>query len=204
MLITDLDDTIFQTSSMNPRVFDSAINVIIDYYDKDHSQRIIDEIWLYPIDIVFSKYKTPKSIINEFYHKISEINYNDLDIKTYDDYPAFLKLRGDKILVTTGLKELQNAKIDALGIRNDFINIYIDDPRTQPRFGKYEIFSDILNSTYKEANKMYVIGDNPDSEIEAAHRLGINSIQRSSKSKVKSELADFYIDSFYELSEIIN
>jgi len=35
MLILDLDDTIFETKSMNPQIFDSAISLIKNHYDKN-------------------------------------------------------------------------------------------------------------------------------------------------------------------------
>jgi len=38
----------------------------------------------------------------------------------------------DKILVTTGLIELQQAKIKTLGIGADFKQIHIDEPRLEP------------------------------------------------------------------------
>lgn len=207
MIILDLDDTIFQTSSMDPKIFDSAIDVIIQHYKKDiatNVDQIISELWTRPIDKVFSKYDIPEKIVNRFFNKIAEINYSALRIETFEDYPEILKIRKTRILVTTGLEDLQNAKIDALGIRNDFQEIYIDDPRFKPRFDKSQIFSKILKNSKLEANQVWVIGDNPESEIRAAYDLGIKTIQRESKSKIKSELADYHIDTFYDLSKIIN
>ena len=110
----------------------------------------------------------------------------------------------DKILVTTGLSELQNAKIDALGIRDDFTRIIIDDPRIEPRNTKYKIFQEILKSTNKSADQIWVIGDNPKSEIAAAYNLGMNTIQRKSNTKTRSKMAKYYVSNFSELSNILN
>jgi len=201
MIILDLDDTIFKTSSIDPRIFDSAINTIKKFYNNEN---IIDELWEKPMDTVFEKYSIPNEVREEFYVKISEIDFKELEIKPFIDYSEIKQYGFDIILVTTGLTELQNAKIDALGIRNDFVDIFIDDPRTKPRNTKFQIFEQILRKTEKTKQEIWVIGDNPNSEIEAAYQLGINTIQRKSKSKMKSKLANFYIKSFTELSEILS
>jgi len=141
--------------------------------------------------------------VDTFYEKIALINYEHLDIKPFADYSNITAIKMDKILVTTGLSELQNAKIDALGIRNDFKEIHIDDPRSNPRIGKYGIFKNIIHSTGLDPKEIWVIGDNPDSEIKAANQLGIKTIQRNSKSKNKSEYANYHIDSFDLLAAIL-
>ena len=50
---------------------------------------------------------------------------------------------------------------------------------------------------------MYLIGDNPESEIKAGKKLGMRTIQRKSDSKVSSKYSDYEIESFEELKEII-
>jgi len=206
MLILDLDDTIFKTSSMNPRIFDSAINIIKDHFDQDsqyQTDSIIKELWTQPIDVVLDKYATPLEVQNEFYRKIKELDYAELEIKPFEDYAFIRNINRDKILVTTGLLELQTVKIDALGIRQDFKAVYIDDPRSKPRKDKYFIFKEILNETDLKADQIWVIGDNPESEIKAAYKLGMKTIQRKSESKVKSEHTNYYIETFYELDKVI-
>lgn len=207
MLILDLDDTIFQTSTMNPDIFDSALQVIYQHY-YDHNvysvDKIVKDLWNKPIDTVFAFYNTPSEIAAAFYDEIAAINYKKLKIMPFSDYTEIQRIDQAKILVTTGLKELQNAKIDALGIRGDFIEVYIDDPRAQPRNTKNHIFKTILSRTQKQPQDVWVIGDNPDSEIEAAHNLDMKTIQRASSSKGKSEKADFYVETFKGINEIVN
>ncbi|MEM9545207.1 MAG: HAD family hydrolase [Bacteroidota bacterium] len=207
MLIVDLDDTIFKTSSMNPKIFDSAIEVIVNYYIKSEKRvlkEIVNALWEKPIDVVFHSYGTPTEIQKEFYAEISQIEYSELKIEPFADYTVLKEIDMDQVLVTTGLLELQNAKINALGIRDDFKQVLIDDPRTKPRIDKYQLFRQILGSSKLKANEIWVIGDNPDSEIKAASKLGINTIQRRSESKMKSDLADYYIESFNELPKLLN
>lgn len=207
MIILDLDDTIFETKSMNPRIFDSAITLIEDYYQQHHSiqksKKVITELWSYPIDVVFKKHNTEEALVNQFYQMIAEIDFRDLNIKTFEDYKEIKNLHKRKILVTTGLKELQLAKIKALGIENDFEEIYIDDPRQFPRKYKVDIFRQILLNSKINPENVWVIGDNPDSEIKVGKELGMKTIQRKSKHKKIAELADYKIESFVELEEIL-
>lgn len=207
MLILDLDDTIFETKSMNPRIFDSAMAVIGNHYETYHSkaksEEIINALWSYPIDIVFKKYNVEEVLINQFYQMVNEIDFRELEIKTFEDYKELKKLDARKTLVTTGLKELQYAKIKALGIENDFEGIFVDDPRVVPRRTKIDIFRQLLADTKLAPHQFWVIGDNPESEIKAGNELGMKTIQRTSKSKELSKLADYKIDSFEELEAIL-
>ena len=208
MLILDLDDTIFKTKSMNPKLFDSAIDVVKKYYRTIEAtalaDKLIAELWSIPIDVVFSKYSTPKEIELEFYQEIAKIDFNKLDISVFEDYRFIQTITKRKFLVTTGLKELQFAKIKALEIESDFEAIYIDDPRLTPRNSKRLIFEQILQETQQSPHEIWVIGDNPDSEIKAGKDLNMNTIQRKSSSKKASKYADYEITSFEELKYIIN
>lgn len=207
MIIIDLDDTIFETGSMNPRIFESAISIIIEYFENENpafKSKLESDLWSFPIDYLISKYSIPPKTIERFYNKITDVDYSVLSISPYADYKFLKHLNLDKILVTTGLKELQNAKIKALDIERDFQSIHIDDPRLSPRNTKFNIFSKILKQSNKPAQDFIVIGDNPDSEIKAGHALGMQTIQRKSKTKRLSDLADHIVDSFDSIKTIIN
>lgn len=207
MIIIDLDDTIFQTKSMNPQIFDPAISIVKRYYETQAEERKVDEIisalWSKPVDVVFTNFKTPQTVVSDFYHQIANIDYNQLDIQPYDDYKIISSLPGKKILVTTGLQELQKAKIKALGIEKDFDSVHIDDPRKRPRQHKIDIFKQILLETKKAPSDIWVIGDNPESELKAGKQLGMRTIQRKSSTKLSSVYADFEIESFEELKNIL-
>lgn len=206
MLILDLDDTLFETSSINPQLFHLPLSLIQNYYaanaSRELADKVITELWSNPLDKVFATYGTPKAIIAEFYQKIGEIDFRQLSIQPFVDYEALRSLPQRKRLVTTGLKELQQAKIEALGIATDFEAVYIDDPRLQPRTSKIDIFKAILLETQLEPSAIWVIGDNPESEIKAGKTLGMKTVQRVSKSKGNAGLADYVIHSFEELEGI--
>lgn len=207
MLIIDLDDTIFPTKSMNPEIFDPAISIVRNYLQSSRTEVVaeeaIAELWTKPIDFVLAKYELPQPLIADFYQTIVEVDYNQLEISPFADYQVLKSIPLPKILVTTGLEELQLAKIKALGIRADFMGVFIDDPRLKPRRYKRIIFEQILSDMRLYPSQAWVIGDNPDSELKAGKKMGMNTIQRRSPSKESSSYAHYEIDSFAELPSII-
>ena len=77
MLIFDLDDTIFRTSSMNPQIFDTAISIVRNHYETVATQIAVDKLmhdmWSNPIDVVFAQYQTPQQVVTQFYEAIANI-----------------------------------------------------------------------------------------------------------------------------------
>ena len=207
MLIFDLDDTLFPTRSMDASIFEPVIESLKRHYrlnrSESSSEAVISELWSNPIDTVFSKYETPPSVIAQFYNGLAQIDYNVLSIQPFADYQVLSKISRRKILVTTGLKELQSGKIEALGIGSDFESIHIDDPRAEPRKYKLDIFQHVLKVNNITPQEVWVIGDNPNSELKAGKQLGMNTIQRLSPSKTPSGYADFHINTFEELKAIL-
>ncbi len=192
---------------MNPDIFDEAVAVIKNYFDSRTdglSEVVLRDLWAYPIDFVIRKYQIPSLVMDQFYATIANIDYRKLAIKPYHDYAMIHEFNHPKVLVTTGLRILQNAKINALGIRKDFEAIHIDDPTSIPRNDKLSIFQRLLEASNLKAEQFWVIGDNPDSELKAARILGMKSVQRSSKTKNVSNEVHHYIDSFSELRGIIH
>lgn len=207
LLIIDLDNTIFETKSIDPKIFNPAINLIEEYYQSKNenslAQKIISELWTTPMDEVFDTHKTPGKIKQQFYNKLNVIDYN-LDITTYPDYDILKKMPHKKILVTTGYKKLQLAKIKALKIENDFNDIVIDDPLSKNRKFKLGIFKEILEKEKLNPKEIWIIGDSIENEIKAGKQLGMNTVQRLKPGVEKSKFSDFGITSFSELNTIVN
>ena len=207
LLILDLDDTIFETKSMSSEIFEAPISVLIKHCINNNVQivqeTLIADLWSLPIDVVFSKHNIPNRITTSFYEEIAKIDDKQLSIKPFQDYSEVNSLTYKKVLVTTGLRELQMAKINALNIASNFEDIYIDDPRELPRKDKQLIFQSIIKQYQIEPKNIWVIGDNPTSEIRIGKALGMNTIQRKSESKSSTLDADYVIESFTELRKII-
>lgn len=204
LLILDLDDTIFETKSMDMSLFDPARRVVEEFtlkqYGAEETQQIVNEIKESPFDTVADKYNIPEHIQSRFYLSIQSIAYN-LNIKVYDDYRVLRQLTCVKYLVTTGITNLQKAKIDALRIAPDFQEIFIDDPFDKNRKFKKGIFQQIITGI--DPKQVWVIGDNPNSELKAGKELGLNTVQRLHENIEKSAHADHVIQTFDELKNII-
>ena len=205
MLILDLDDTIFKTNSMKPEIFESAIIIIQNYYKEEGEEKaneVIKELWKFPFDHIAQKYRIPQNIQADFFRALDEINYQ-LDIRTFEDYAELQQVEKRKILVTTGFRKLQEAKIRALKIENDFEAIFIDDPREKNRAFKKGIFENILKKEALQPATVWVIGDNPDSELKAGKALGMKTIQRLKREDTEIRNADYAIQTFRGLKIII-
>jgi len=206
MLILDLDDTIFQTTSIQPEIFQPLVDIVENYCKKnfgiEKSKSVTEDLWHIPFDMVCKRYEIPSFIQDEFFEKMNTLNYQ-LKISTFKDYDELKSLDHRKVLVTTGFSKLQNAKIDALGIRSDFEKVFIDDPMDKNRIYKKGIFSNILKESGLDVRSVWVIGDNPESELKAGFELQLNTIQRLNKIQKQSSYAQFHIHSFSELKNII-
>ena len=207
LLIFDLDDTLFETKSMDEKTFEPIFNKfessLIDRFGKKLAQQILPELWKYPFDFVSEKHKFGNDLDYEFASLINKHEY-ELDIKTFKDFNSVESLKHEKILVTTGFLKLQNAKIYHLGIKEKFSNIYIDDILDPKRIYKKGIFNNILLDKKIDSKLVYVIGDNPNSELKAGFELGFNTIQVAKFGQKKSKYSNHYISDLEELITILN
>jgi len=207
MLILDLDKTIFKPKSMDSKIFQPLIDIIESYYHSinksDLVSQIIEELWSVPLDEVFKKFHTPEIIQQQTYKMLNNLNYT-LNIMTYEDYDNLKSIPQEKILVTTGYRKLQLAKIKALNIGADFKEIFIDSPLSNNRKYKLGIFKDILKKENLKPKEVWIIGDSIENEIKAGNTLGMNTIQRLKTGDTKSKFSDYGITSFQELKDIIS
>ena len=110
---------------------------------------------------------------------------------------------GFKILVTSGVVNLQQAKLDALGISDDFNEVIIDDLYKKNRPGKKDIFSGIASKYKLKPEQVWIVGDNPDAEITAGNELGMVTVLRINPGGKPSAKATHTIHSFHELKDLV-
>jgi FMN phosphatase YigB (HAD superfamily) len=206
VIILDLDYTIFQTNTIDKKVFETFFENLLTnikpFFTNEIIENIVADLWKYSWDEVIEMYNIPKEIFNKSI-KILEQKPLKLEISTYQDYKYINHFLLDKFLVTTGLTSLQNAKIEALEIRNDFKKIIINDRLIETK-SKFDIFQELIAKYNLAPDKTYVIGDNPNSEILAGNKLNLNTIQIVRNNEVKEGNAKYYISSFEELKYIIH
>ncbi len=204
-IILDLDYTIFQTDSMDRKVFEPFFEHLITnlnpLFPDTSINSIVTDLWKDPWDIVISRYEIPREVFLNSIVVLENLPL-DLDISTYPDYHFIKNYSGNKFLVTTSLTSLQKAKIKALNIENDFTEIIINDTLIESKT-KLDIFKDLISKYNLAPEKTYVIGDNPNSEIKAGNWLNMVTIQILRDNVIKGDNAKYYIKSFEELPNIL-
>ena len=207
MLLIDLDDTLFEVASIDPAIVAPAIQLLeeqaIALFGKEKTAQIIADSWKYPFHSVAEKYAIPLDLQNAFFQAMETLDFSNLQIQVFPDYTFLRAIQQPKILVTTGFSNLQQAKVDVLGIRDDFEAVRIDESKERKANGKLELFSDILQIKQLNPTDCWVIGDNPDSELKAGHTLGMPTIQRLKRGVEPATFVTFVIESFEELSNIL-
>lgn len=166
-----------------------------------HEHNIDDikrEMMRTPFRLVAKKYGMSDELTEKCINIQEDLTYNE-PIQTFEDYDEILKLPAVRYLVTTGFFRMQQSKIDAMGIRNDFKEIHIVDP-TQS--SKKEVFAGILSRNGYDTTEVLIVGDDPDSEIRAAKQLGIATVLYDREKTWPAGTADYQIQSFREMASI--
>ena len=204
-IILDLDYTIFPTNTISREVvepfFENLSINLKSLFIEETIENIHIDLWKDSWDVVIEKYKIPKEVFLKSV-KILESLELKLEISTYSDYQIIRDYKIDKFLVTTGLTSLQKLKIEALNIENDFKEIIINDRLIETRT-KLDIFTELIDKYELVPERTFVIGDNPNSEIQAGNELKLKTIQILRENIVQGTNAEYYINSFSELKNII-
>ncbi len=204
-IIFDLDMCILDTHSLTGPFFQPVLDAL---YNSDLSaelkEKISYQLWTTSLDDVMEMFDVPKDIAERMREAYRQIEVPD-GIKTFGDEEFIEGLPVKKILVTTGYTKFQETKIEKLGIANLFDEIIIDtlDYRDK-RKGKKKIFEELLVKNGWKKNEVLVVGDNPQSELGSAKSLGILTVQTLRPTIEKWEEADYHINSFSELADIIS
>jgi len=98
-------------------------------------------------------------------------------MRGYGDLALLPSLGERRFLITSGFRRLQESKVRALGIATFFDAIVVDAIDEPARRGKERIFRDIMSKFDLDASEVLVVGDNAESELAAATRLGLQSAQ---------------------------
>lgn len=205
LMIFDLDMCIFDTETQRPTVI-SAITQVLDMFEMPHERRIaaLTDLRAHasPVDIALTQGFSPqvrKAVIERY--RMIEMSPH---ARTFGDEHHIAQCAIERVLVTAGLPEVQNRKIDHVGIRHLFSEIYVDaiaDDGTH--LGKEAIFQGIMEARHLEPRQIVVLGDNPKTELGAGKNLGMYTVQTLRPGVVRWAKADFHITSFAELHALV-
>ena len=206
VIICDLDNTIFDTSSIDPELFASLLHKVTEYlsgrFTAEIIPSIIQDIVSNPFDRVCEKYGLPKSMILLVLDELNGISLEHSAMVPYEDYAAFRAIPAYKILVTTGFKRLQEEKLRKLQISQDFDRIIINDP-VYANSSKLDIFRELSRELDLKDRKTYVVGDDPASEIKAGRELGFTTVLMVRKEYLSNPYTDYIVSSFEGLRDLL-
>jgi putative hydrolase of the HAD superfamily len=175
-LILDLDNTIYPVSSIATDVFNQLFALIDEHaghLSAGEKAGAKEELTRRPYHHVAAKFNFSNDLKNQGNNILKNFSY-DKPMQAFDDYHYIKNLPHTKFLVTTGYSKLQWSKVKLLGIEPDFAEIHIVDPEIST-LTKKDVFADILKRHHYTVDEVLVIGDDPESEINAATQLGIET-----------------------------
>lgn len=201
-MIYDLDNTLYPVHAIGEELFAPLFQLIQQYGDTHLEMgHIKKDIMRKPFQEVAEKYNFNDQLKVRGLELLNKLTY-DKKIDTFEDYPAILEIPGERYLVTTGFTNMQNSKINLLGVKKDFTKTYVVDP-TKSDSTKKDIFEQIMIENKLQPDEMMVIGDDPDSEIKAAEALGIETVLYHKLELAENPHADHIIKDFRELVSIL-
>ncbi|MCS3796434.1 HAD family hydrolase [Niastella sp. OAS944] len=174
-IIFDLDNTIYPVPQIGTKLFAPLFELI--EMEGDHSrdlEKIKDEIMRTPFQKVAKDHHFSEELTSKCINILKELAYTGA-IEPFADFEVVRGLPVDKFLVTTGFTKMQQSKVDRLELAKDFKEIHIIDPTTSKK-GKKDVFADIIQRYEYDKEDVIVVGDDVNSEIKAAHELGVEAV----------------------------
>ena len=179
-IVFDLDNCLCAATEVGEALFEPALDAIRAANRGTLSDATLEvallECWRHALDFVAVKYGFSQEMLAAGWRELAEAE-TTAPMRGYSDLGTLIELPVTRFLVTSGFRRLQESKIRSLNVGHLFEEIFIDAIDEPDRKGKLQIFADILKSYQLTPAEVLVVGDNPESEIEAGNRLGITTVQ---------------------------
>jgi putative hydrolase of the HAD superfamily len=205
-VIFDLDNCLSAADEIGAELFEPAFVAIRAASGGHHSDRALTaafaDMWRHPLDWVAAEHRFTPAMREAAWARLSQLEVAT-PMRGYADLHLLAQVPAVRFLVTSGIQRLQESKIHALGISGDFRGIHVDAIDAAERKGKRGIFADILSTCDLAPGDVWVVGDNPDSELAAAQSLGLRSVQMLRPGVERSDRAGHHVDGLRQLIELI-
>jgi putative hydrolase of the HAD superfamily len=204
-IVFDLDNCLCDARAVGEELFEPAFEAIRNAnrgdVPEERLRQAFDECWFTSFDLVAKRYRFSDAMFRAGFDAFSRLEVAG-PLEGYPDLPVLRQLAGDKYLVTSGFRRLQESKVRALGIADWFRRVVVDAVDVPPQLGKKAIFEDILRESGHAPGEIVVVGDNPLSELAAGRQLGMQTVQ-TVRPGVTVAAADFHIGRLDELPPIL-
>jgi len=205
--IFDLDNCLAAADEPRPELLEPMFTAIRrtnhGTLPADALERAFEDCWRLPLDAVAEKHGFSPAMLAAGWAAGRRIRV-DAPMTGYQDLGVLGNLAVSLFLVTTGFRALQESKIEALGLRSTFVAAHVDAIDEPERKGKGGLFHDIVERYGFRPEHVLVVGDNPESEIEAGNHLGMPTVQILRPGVVRGATATHYIHDLTELRAIID
>jgi FMN phosphatase YigB (HAD superfamily) len=205
-IIYDLDQTILPASALPEETFfpiyDAVRAANQGTVPEEELETALKKIRTQSVDLIEKEYHFSEEMVEAAKQAFLNNEYQ-FSLTPFDDYEVLKNIPGMRFLVTSGIPKLQQAKCDALSLEGDFTGIVVDDIYEENRPGKKKIFERIAQEHNLIPDMVWIVGDNPDSEITSGKELGMITVQIVRPGIEKSDKATYVVSSFYELKDLI-
>lgn len=205
-IIFDLGNCISAADSMGQQLFTPVFDAIRQRNEDRFSEQALDAIffdcWGHPLDWVAERYGFSPEMLAAAWELSSKLEVTT-PMRAYPDLEAVVKLPVMRFLVTSGFRRLQQSKVEALQLHALFTETHIDAIDEKDRKGKQQLFAEIMERHHLDRGDVLVVGDNPNSEIEAGNRLGVRTVQILRPGVPPGHNATYTITTFEELRDLI-
>jgi FMN phosphatase YigB (HAD superfamily) len=205
-VVYDLDQTILPASAVPEDTFFPIYDAIRQANNGQVPEAELEEalkkIRTVSMDVIVKEHKFSAEMEAAAKHAFLNSNYQ-FSLTPFDDFSVLKHIPGKRFLVTSGIPKMQQAKFDSLFEDGYFTDIYVDDIYDENRLGKKKIFEKIALDYKLIPDLVWIVGDNPDSEITAGNELGMKTVQIIRPGIEQSDKASYVVCSFFELNDLI-
>lgn len=199
-IIYDFDNTLYSVQSLGNELFQPLFDLIGASGEYDEGMEAIKrDLMGKPFQVVAKEHHFSEDLTEQCAELLRNLTYKG-EIRPFEDYEELKKIPGERYLVTTGFSDLQWSKIERMGIKADFKEIHVVDPDISSKTKK-DVFADILQRKGYAVSEVWVVGDDPVSEIRAAQELGIETALLDKSGQHGEETASLIVGNFKELHQ---
>lgn len=200
--IFDLDNTLYSVPEYGDRMFKELFSMIEESGDyKGDLQEIKDQLMRVPVQKVADNFSFGEELKEKSVEHLRQLTYDER-IMPFPDYELIRQLPGDRFIVTMGFEKFQWSKIKAMKIEQDYKEIFVVDPDTSDKI-KRDLFEKIISKYGYPTSDVFIIGDDPDSEVLAAQELGAHSILFDADDRNEARQGVTKVKGFKELIAIL-
>ena len=160
------------------------------------------DCWFHAFDWVARRYGFTDPMREAGWEAFRQIEVR-APMRGYGDLDVLPSLGEVRFLVTTGFRRLQESKVRALGIAPVFRDVIVDAVDDPSRAGKEGVFSHLMARYALGREDVLVVGDNVESELAAARRLGLARVQTLRAGVVPAPDVRYRVANLDELRDLL-